>query len=114
MRFSGLATTQTAGLNDPFSIDVGIPNADGSNLAAAQAVRAGAPPLNFTVTSSNAAAGIFVFGATSGDSITIPIQPGTAQTSATFRPLAAGTTQAVVSAPGVLTTGAGRVNMTVN
>jgi len=118
VRFNGLNATATAGgADDPFNIQIGIPNSDGSNLQTVQSVRTrpGSPPLNVTITSANTAAGVLVFGATTGGTVTVPIAAAQNQSAnVLFRPVAAGSTLVTAAAPGVITTNAGRVNVSVN
>lgn len=115
VRLNGLNATATAGgADDPFNVQIGIPNADGSNLAAVQAVRGGGGVL-VTVTSGTPTVGGFVSGSTTVGSVTLPIGANQTQTAnGSLRPLTAGSTLVTAAAPnGVITTGAGRVNVTV-
>jgi hypothetical protein len=119
VRIDGLPATKVAGsADDPFNVQIGIPNADGSNLLALQNVRAGGTPVSLTLTSSNPAAGALVSGGVPGATASLTIVPLTnASASVSFRPLAAGSTTvgtAVTSPAGVVVSGAGTVNVTVN
>ena len=115
IRIDGLATTATAGgASDDFTVQVGIPNSNGSNLGQVQSVRAGGTAVSATLTSSDPAVGELVTSTASGGTVTVTIGPATSAAPATFRPLAAGTTTVTASAPGVITTGEGTVTVTVN
>jgi hypothetical protein len=115
LRISGLATTSTAGgADDPFIVQIGTPNATGSNLGVVQAVRAGGVPVTVTLASSNPAAGELVTPTVTGGTVSVAIGPGQSQASASFRPLAAGTTTVTAAAVNVITTDAGSVTVAVN
>jgi hypothetical protein len=114
------ATTQGAAL-DPFQVQVGVPNAAGTNLALIQPVRFGAPPLQVTVRNYNPSVGQIVTSTEAAQNLTVPIQPGSTVTSglvslggAAFDPIGPGTTTVDARASGLLTTTAGFVNVTVS
>jgi len=118
VRFNGLNATATAGgAADLFNIQVGVANSDGSNLGA-QNVRtrpAGMPPFTFTITSANPAVAGLVSGSTTVGTLSIPIAANAnTSTNVSLRPLTVGSSLLRVAAPGVITTGAGFVNVTVN
>jgi hypothetical protein len=116
LRFAGLATSAVAGGSaDAFVVQVGTPTSDGATLSAQQAVRAGGVPLEVTVTSSDPAVAELSTAAGSGAAATLQIDPGANQaTGISLVPLATGQTQVSVSAPGMITTGAGMVTVTVD
>lgn len=121
-RINNLAAATTAGAaDDPFQVQVGVPNAAGTNLALIQPVRFGAGPLQVTVSSGNPVAGQIATSTATGQSLTVPIQPGSTVTSglvslggAAFDALAPGTTVVRGAASGYLTTTAGSVTVTVS
>jgi YVTN family beta-propeller protein len=91
-------------------VQVGLPNAAGTNLTTVQNVRAGAAPLVVTLTNSQAAVATLLSDepAATAQTVTKPIQPGVYYTQAivagtsyglTFRPLGSGTTTVTVSGP---------------
>jgi hypothetical protein len=120
VRIQSLATSMTsAAANDPFVVQIGLPNGAGTDLAAPQTVRAGGPAVVITVASSNAAAGLITAGGTPAASVIVQIGPGQQQQPGTlaFDPIAAGSTLVSLTATsptGVITVDSGRVNVTVN
>jgi hypothetical protein len=121
LRLINLATsTTTLTADDPFQVQVGIPNNDHSNLAQAQAVRAGSVGLTATVTNLNAAVGQLVTDPGTGQSVTVVIAEGQNKTASTvaaggvaFDPLAGGTTTVSAAIAGFIATDAAAVDVTV-
>ncbi|HVZ94564.1 MAG TPA: hypothetical protein VG797_08640 [Phycisphaerales bacterium] len=92
----------------PFRIQVGLPNQFGTDLLLAQNV-AGGPPLDVTVTNSNAIAARLTTSAGSAQSRLVQIQPNLNSSAATvasggiaFDPLSSGDTIVTASIPGFL------------
>jgi hypothetical protein len=113
VRIAGLTTSiDTLDPDDPFTVDIGFPNAAGSNLTP-QAIRAGGSPVTVTLTSSNPAAAEIVTPSATGPTVTLTFAPGQSQALASLRPLAAGSTTVSASAPGFFTTTAGSANVNV-
>jgi len=91
-----------------------------SGLSAAQGVRAGAPPVVVTFTSSNPAVGAVVTATDSGATATATLVTNASNTPTSratggvvFDPQTAGSTTVAVSAPGFLTTNVASVNVNV-
>lgn len=107
-----LATSPLASAaDDPFTVRVGLADANNLSLSTLQARRAGQPPLEVTVTSSNAAAGVLATSTTRAATATVQIaagQTGTAGTVAgggvAFDPVAPGTTSIRAEIPGFVRT----------
>ena len=100
---------------DLFQVQIGVPNATGTNLVEVQSIRPGGTPVSITVTSSNPAVAGFVSGATTAGSVTLQINPGQSITSnVTMKPLSAGTTTVSVAPPaGYTSVTTSSVGMTV-
>jgi hypothetical protein len=116
IRLSGLATTAVAGgAVDAFTVQIGLANATGTDLAGTQSVRPGGPGMFITITSSNPAAGSVFTSSEEGASVTVQIPAGQFQGTASFRPLAPGVSQvrAVAADGSVIETTAATVNVTV-
>jgi hypothetical protein len=118
VRIDGLPASKVAGsADDPFSVQIGIPNTDGSNLLALQNVRAGGATVSVTLTSGNPAVGALVSGGVPGAAAVVTIAPlSSGSANVLFRPLAAGpttVTAAVTNPPGVAVSGAGTVAVNV-
>jgi len=116
------ATIGATAANDPFQVRVGIPNASGTALSLAQSVRAGGGDLLVTVTNSNDRAGQLYTRSGGAQSRGVLIREGSSVSAATldgggieFDPLETGGGDTTVEAasPGLLTTLAGRVLVTV-
>ncbi len=103
-----LSTNTTAGAaDDPFQIRIGVPNATNSFLNVEEAVRVGAQPLTVTVDNSDATVAQLVTTTTTGQSLTVEIQPGATRSPSTvanggiaFDALAAGSTTVAGAIPG--------------
>ncbi len=122
--YSIYTTMTTAYSDDPFRVQVGIPDIDQNYMQTYQDVRAGAPSsYTATVTSSNAAVGELITTAATGGSVEVLIVEGeyyTPNTVATggvaIRPLSVGTTTVTATIPGFVTLPAsanGSVDVTV-
>ena len=116
VRIGGLVTSiDTLDPADAFTVVIGVPAAGGGGIANDQFLRAGAPPLAVTLTSSDPAVGELVTATESGATVSVSIAAGAnAGSGVSLRPLAAGTTTVTASAPGFLTTGNGVVGVTVS
>jgi hypothetical protein len=105
MRIKGLPSAATLGGGDiPFQVEVGVPNAAGTDLQEAQAVRAGAQAVLASVTSANAAIAQIVTATGAGATGQAFIQPGQSTSSLIpldfgLRPSGAGVTTISVGAP---------------
>jgi hypothetical protein len=122
LRGSLAGTTTALSIDSPFTVSVGPPAADGSDLRVqsglflAQAVRTGGTPLTVTLTSDTPGVGLLatVAGTAASRSVVIGVrQSQTASSVAAggvaFDPVAAGSTRVSASVPGfVLTTAASR------
>ena len=122
LRLSGLVTSiASTAANDDFIVQVGLPNANSTDLAALQVRRAGAVALSVTVTNSNpAAAELDPNGGGAGAQLqTASIVAGQSGTpfnlagGLEFDPLAAGTTTVSASIPEFIVTTAGSQSVTV-
>ena len=121
LRISGLAaTTTTLSLDDPFTVDVGIPDSGNSNVSV-QRVRTGGGAVNAVVASNVSSVGQLVTTGSSGASVSVAIQPGTSSSPGTvmaggvaFDPLGVGQTSVSATIPGFITTAAGSVNVNVS
>jgi hypothetical protein len=114
LRIQGLATTGSpGGADDPFTVTIGVADAAGTTIANTQQVRGGAAPVTVTLTSSDPSVGTLVTAAETGGTVTVQIAPGTSSAGGAFRPLAAGSTEVTAASPGLITTDAGRVSVTV-
>ena len=122
LRLSGLVTSiASTAANDDFIVQVGLPNANSTDIATLQVRRAGAPLLSATVTNGNAAAAeldpngggvgaqVRMASIVAGQSGTPDNQAGGLE----LDPLAAGTTTVSASIPGFLVTTAGSSSVTV-
>ena len=110
-----LTTTAGAASDTSWYVQTGIPNAGGTALSSVKNVRAGGPAFIVTLTNSNATVAQLSSDepATTGATVTKPIQQGIYYTQAivagttyglTFNPVAAGSTTVTVTGPtGVLT-----------
>lgn len=112
VQLSGLNATLPALSNDdPFQLQIGVPVANLSTLSVAQARRAGAAPLVFTVSSSTPAAGTLVTSALTSDTVTVAIAAGASASPSTvalggvaFRYLVPGSTTVRIAHPFVTPT----------
>jgi hypothetical protein len=75
---SVLATQPAFANDDAFTVQVGVPLANGSALSVAQARRAGGAPLIATVTTSNPAVAALATSTLVDDTLTVTIAPGSA------------------------------------
>jgi len=123
LRIDGLTTTKdTSAVDDAFSVRIGIPNAQATNLTQFQNVSAAlAGPLTFNVTSSDPAVGQLVTLAGPAGTVTVDIAVGTYWSGTTvanggvaFRALTPGTTTVSSSNALFVTTDAGVIVVTVN
>jgi hypothetical protein len=122
LRIIGLATSTTSlSPDDRFQVQVGIPNADNSNLSQGQAARAGGGDLTATVTNSNGAIGQLVTDTVTGQSVTVNIAEGQQTSPSTvvsggvaFDPLTSGTTTVSATVPDFITTTAASVDVVVS
>lgn len=103
----------------PIYVMVGVGNVTG--LTSIEAVRFGSPGLTATITNSNASVGDLLESATSGQTVTVPIPPGSSNSPTTvaaggaaFRPLTTGTTTVTASIPGLTATTTATRTYTVN
>jgi hypothetical protein len=119
---SGLNTTLADGApDDPFTVRIGIANANAQFLTELQDRRGGAQPLAVTVTSANPNVGQVRTSTASSGSVTVNIAAGVAQSPTTvaaggvaFDPISAGSTTVTASIPGFTTTNPnGVVSVTV-
>lgn len=78
--------------NDPFTVEVGIPNASGTTVFEQQPVRPGSPGANIALVSDNPAVGLLAAGAAYGDTVSVQIAPGTWSAAAAFDGVGAGST----------------------
>jgi hypothetical protein len=100
VQLNGVVTsTRTYSAPDPFTVSIGIPNANGANLSAAQTIRPGGNPISITVNSSNPAVAVLT-------TPTAVINPGQSATpNFTLQALSEGaTTISVAPIAGVLST----------
>ena len=116
------ATIGATAANDPFQVRVGVPNASGTALSFVQSVRVGGGNLLVTVTNSNDLAGQLLTLSGGAQSRGVLIPEGSSISAGTlvgggieFDPLETGGGDTTVEAasPGLLTTLAGRVSVTV-
>ena len=101
----GLASSLSVGQNDTFTIFLGIPNGAGTGVGVFRGVSAAAAPLVLTLSSSDPAVGEMMAGGTSAGTITLNVPANEFQPSATFVPLATGTSTATVGASDFLSLG---------
>jgi hypothetical protein len=122
---SGLGTTTTTLSNDdPFTVRIGLPYADSSDIYQLQAIRAGGSPVTVTVTSSDPGVGQLEIDAFTAGSVDITIGVGQSSSpgnvvngGVAFDPLTAGSTTVSASIPGFITTtnvNGGTRNITVS
>jgi hypothetical protein len=79
IQLGSVLTTQAAfAVDDPFTVQVGVPLANGSALSTAQARRAGAAPLVTTLTASNPTVAALATSTLLDDTLTVTIAPGSA------------------------------------
>ncbi len=97
--------------DDPFRVQVGLPNVSNSNLLAIQAARAGGPGLTATVSNSNAAAGELVTTGLTDQVVTVIVLPGQNASGpnvslggVAFNGTAAGVTEITAAIPGFVAT----------
>ncbi len=109
----GLSGSLPVGAVDAFSVFLGIPNCAGTGIGTIRAVSAAAAPLVLTLSSSDGIVGELSAGGSTGGTITLDVPANVSRPSATFLPLAAGSTTVTVSAPGFLTTTTGTLDVTV-
>ena len=109
-----LSSNLAVGQNDAFSIVLGIPNAQGTGIGAARAVSAAIAPLVVTLSSSDGTVGEMSAGGSQGATIALDVPANVSRPSATFLPLAAGSTTVNASAAGFLATMAATVPVTVS
>lgn len=118
------STMTTAYSDDPFRVQVGIPDAGQTYMADYQEVRAGAPSsYTATVTSSDAGVGQLVTSTVTGGSVTVEIVAGAYYSPNTvvdggvaFDPLTVGTTTVTATITGFVTlppSGYGSIDVTV-
>ncbi len=114
------ANTTTLSVDDPFTVDVGIPTANNANVNV-QRVRSGGSTLSASIESTLPTVGQLVTSTTTGKQVTVEIQPGQYQSPTTvvaggvaFNPLTTGDTTVVATISGFITTTSGSVNMTVS
>ena len=117
------AAASTTADEDPFQVQVGIPDAGNNSLASTQPARAGGSGLTATIINSTATVGLlktngFPAGA---QTVTVDIEPGQVQSAATvaaggvaFDALAAGTTAVSAAIPGFTATATASRNLTVS
>jgi hypothetical protein len=117
------ATIGATAANDPFQVRVGIPNASGTALSLVQSVRVGGGDFLVTVTNSNGQAGQLLTLSGGAQSLGVLIREGSSVSATTlatggieFDPLetGGGNTTVEATSPGLLTTLAGRVSVTVS
>jgi hypothetical protein len=109
---SGLTTaTTTLSNNDAFTVRIGLPYADSSDIYELQAIRAGGSDVTVTVTSDVPGVGQLETDAFTAGSVDITIGVGQSSSGGTvpaggvaFDPLTAGTTVVSASIPGFITT----------
>jgi hypothetical protein len=122
LRLVGLQTNPNAdAADDPFQVQLGTLNGDGSNLAAIQAARVGGGGLTATLSNSVAAVGQLVTQTQTDQVVTVAIAEGAnvspvsvASGGVAFDALAPGSTIVSGAIPGFVTSGAGNVGVTVN
>jgi len=84
IQLSAVQSTLAAfAVDDAFTVQVGVPLANGSALSVAQARRAGGAPLVATVTASNGAVTALVTSTQLDDTLTVAIAPGSATSPST-------------------------------
>ena len=119
----GLTNSISAsGSDDPFYVQVGIPNANNTGMQQYQSVRAGAPgPLVATVQTETSGFGELVTTDSTGTAVTVQIAPGAYYSPTTvasggvaFRPLAAGNISVFATIPAFITLPQATVTVTVN
>jgi hypothetical protein len=106
LNLDGSRSTQSQ--NDPFNVEIGIPQPNLKSLATAQAIRAGAAALSIPVCSSNTTVGIVV-GAGSDGCKTVTLGAGASRTAEgvlEFDPLNGGNTTVCAGAVGYIATDA--------
>lgn len=117
------AVTTTSAGEDPFQVQVGIPNTGNTSLSATQPARGGGGGLTVAVTNNNASVGRLVANSfpTGAQTITLTIAEGQMQTGATpaaqgvaFQPLTAGTTAVSAAIPGFISTTAASRDLVVS
>ena len=118
--FLGSSTTSLSP-NATFAVRIGVLNATGNAYTAEQTLRAGAPAVTATLTSSAPAVGRLVTAADTGGTVTVSIgagqsrSPGTVATGGVaFDPLTAGTTSVAVAIPGFVALSGATVGVTVS
>ena len=106
--------------DDPFTIRIGIPNAINTGLTELQSLRAGAPALTITVTSTNATLGTLVTTPLTAGSVTVSIPAQSSSTAGTvatggvaFRPLVVGSVTIAAAIPGYIVLPTSSVAVTI-
>jgi hypothetical protein len=121
LQLTGLgATIAAGGADDPFQVQIGIPNVNQTSLVVFQGVRAGGAPLTVTVTHTNTAAAQLRTTASTAQTVTVPIAVrqstspnGVAAGGVALDPLASGQTTVSASIPGFIVTNAGSQGVTI-
>lgn len=119
---SGLGLSPTTfSPDDPFTARVGVPFGGNSGLSVVQDVRAGAPPLDVTISNSNSGVGQLETTSATGQTLVLQIPPGEWRTATTvaaggvaFDALGIGTTDVSATAAGYIQTTGGVRTVTVS
>ena len=123
LQISGLSTSTTAGgVDDPFTVFVGVPDVNNTFMSQVQAVRAGAPgPLTATVQTEDNGVGQLVTTASTGTSVTVQIPAGSTSSPSNvaaggvaFDPLMTGSTTVFATIPTFIALPQATVVITVN
>jgi len=122
LRIVGLtASTAAAAADDPFQVQIGVPNVNRTDLVAVQVIRAGGTPLTVTVANSNAAVAQLrtSTGTAQTATVTIAVRQSSSPTSVVtggvaLDPLTPGQTTVSASIPGFVVTNAGSVAVTIS
>ncbi len=122
LRIYGLNTsTSTLSDDDPFYIQVGVPNNDSSNLYQVQQARAGGGGLSTTVSNSNAAVGQLASSGGTSQSVALSIAEGSNRTPTSvadggvaFDPLGTGSTDVAATISGFIATDAASMTVFVS
>lgn len=116
-----ITSTTSLAPDDPFRVQIGLPNSTGTALSAAQVVRPGGTAVTATITNSNAAVGQLVTTPLTAQSVDLTLSPGESITPSSvaaggvaFDPINGGTTDVAVTIPGFIQVSNGLQTVTVS